>query len=105
MVRKKDSSTCHHRSDPAVRTGKILCSVHVKIVDVKESKQSGHSQNLWDCKNESVAESPRLERELLRRIMKELSGGKARRARFVVCAGDRPSSWIVRVPRLSWESF
>ena len=24
--------------------------VHVKIGDVKESKQSGHPQNLWDCK-------------------------------------------------------
>ena len=78
MVRKKDSSTCHHRSDPVVRTGKIFCAVHVKMGDAKESKQSGHPQNL--LQNESIAESSHLERELLRRIMKELSRGKARRA-------------------------
>ena len=29
-------------SDPVVRTGKIFCAVHVKMGDVKESKQSGH---------------------------------------------------------------
>ena len=68
---KKDSATCHHRSDPVVRTGKIFCAVHVKMGDVKES---------LGLQNESIAESLHLERELLRRIMKELSGGNARRA-------------------------
>ena len=43
--------------------------------DVKESPPEP-----LGLQNESIAESPHLERELLRRIMKELSRGNARRA-------------------------
>ena len=50
MVRKKDSSTCHHRSDPVVRTGKIFCAVHVKMEVCEGVQAKWPPQNLWIAK-------------------------------------------------------
>ena len=37
-----------------VPSSNLSCAVHVKMEDVKESKQSGHPQNLWDYKMDQL---------------------------------------------------
>ena len=47
---KKDSSTCHHRTDPVVRTGKIFCAAHVKMVGCEGVQAEWPPPEPLDCK-------------------------------------------------------